>query len=130
MSELYNSIREKAAQLYPSDEKAQEEFVDGFMSKTANLLSDLKYSSTKVTRPDNGTMLSHSIADSFWGRGVGQAAGKALVGGLAAGAFAGVSAMAKAVTDHKLYNSFLTAFREVQTTNRVIKAADPKKAFD
>jgi hypothetical protein len=131
MSELYESIRKKASQLFPEDEKAQAEFVEGFITKTASVFDDLKYSSsTQIGSEGRKSSLGSQFTEGFWARGVAQAAGKALVGAGAATIFASLGSMYGAVQSHKLYNAFLKSFREVMNTNRVIKAAGPEKALN
>lgn len=130
---LYLTLHEKAASLYPQDEKSRTDYVQGFVTKVANILSDLKYDSDKVLKTggkDSPTLLGGSFADNFWARGVGAAAGKAVVGaGLAAG-FSGLMSLAKVVSDHALHNNYLKALNEAVQSNSVLRGAEKSKVLN
>jgi hypothetical protein len=130
MTQLYMDLLKQAEENFPNDDKAQGEFVNGFVTKIANILSDLKYKGDSVTDRDSKSRLGDRVMDSFWSRGAAQAAGKALVGGVAGLGFAGIMSMAKVVSDHNLHNNYLKALNDAIQTNRVLKAADRSKVLN
>lgn len=138
-TEFYLSLHKKAESLYPDDKKHQEEFVDGFVTKVANVLKDigkdLAYNSDKkIGTEGRQTTMGSSLSESFWtrgmGQGIGQAVGKALVGGTVAAGFAGLVSLAKVVSNHALYNNYLKALNEAVQSNQVLKGADKSKVLN
>lgn len=117
---VYLELRKKAEELFPNDEKSQADFVEGFITKTANI-----FSTAMKTKHDQG-----SFGDSFFNRGIGQATGKALVGGVAGLGVAGIMSLMNTVSDNKLYNDYLKALNVAVRENRILKAANPKKVSD
>jgi hypothetical protein len=115
-TEFYLELRKQAEERFPSDEKARDGYINGFIAKIANIL--------EKTHPQG------SLVDSFLNRGMAQAAGKALVGGTVAAGFAGLMGVVNTVRSHALYNKYLEALNEASKTNAVLRAADKKKLMN
>lgn len=120
---LYLDLRKQAETLFPKDEKAQNDFIEGFVEKTANILAKA------LDNPlMNVTPKQHSVGDAI-AHGAAGAIGKALVGGTVAAGFAGLMSLGKIVSDHALHNEYMKALNEAIRTNRILKAADPHKVL-
>jgi hypothetical protein len=135
MTQIYLGLRKQAEEKFPNDEKSQNEFVDGFITKVANILSsldqfksNLSYNGSIPTGRD--TKLGDDVAKSFWSQGVAQTAGKVFAGGVAGLGMAGILGMAKVVSDHALHNNYLKALNEAIQTNRVLKGAEKHKVLN
>lgn len=112
-TEFYLGLRKKAEELYPSDEKKSNEFVEGFISKVANMLTD--------------KLDQDSMVGNFLGRGLAQNVGKAIAGGVVGAGFASLMGAVNVVKSHALYNKFLQALDEASKTNAVLRASDKRK---
>lgn len=112
-TEFYLELRKKAEKLFPSDEKSSNQYVDGFITKVASILDK--------------SFGEHTLGDSFMARGVAQAAGKALVGGVAAAGFATLMGAVNAVKSHALYNKYLQALDEATKASPILRSADKQK---
>lgn len=108
MSQMIKETIEKiAAEKYPEDAQAAEEFVKAFMEKMAN---------------------EPSIPGS-WNKGIGESLGRGVVGlGLGLGV-AGVSHVVGGIRNQVMHNKFLQALNEAVQMNVILKKADKQKVL-
>lgn len=115
-TEFYLELHKKAEALFPSDEKSRKDYVEGFITKVAAILDT--------------AFKEHTLGDAFFSRGMAQAAGKALVGGVAAAGFSSLMGAVNVVKAHAMYNKFLQALEEAIKSNSVLRAADKNKLMN
>jgi hypothetical protein len=123
MGDFTKYIYDKVRSRYGNDEQA-DQFMQGMMTKLAAATA-----APDIPSGDRGSKPGISFESSFT-KGIGESAGRAVAGGIAAVGIAGIAAIASQFKDKALYRKFLQALNEATQTNRVLKGADKNKLMN